>query len=121
MTPDEDNIEILDAIYHDAALAEAEQGKASADDQRWARDVRSRVQARLAEMRRSLTPAVAPPKKAEPIRASLIPLARDALMAKLEAITARMGGTLQLAHRNLSRLSDDDMRRLIQTLDPDGD
>jgi len=118
MTKDK-SIEILDEIFHDAAVAEAEQGKATPEDQRWAREVRTKVQARLAEMRRSLTPADAPIEKAKPIPARLYELGRDALLAKLAEITTRMGGTVQIAHRKLTTLSDDDLRRLIATLEPE--
>ena len=113
------SIEILDAIYHDAALTEAEQGSSSPDDKRWARDVREKVQARLAEMRRSFTPASVPVEKARPIRAALFALDRNALLAKLTELLTRMGGAVQVAHRNLTSLSDDDLRRLIDTLDPE--
>lgn len=119
MTPDDDkNLEILDAIYNDAALAEAESGAATVDDKKWAQGVRSNVQARLAEMRRSLTPAAAPARKAKPIRPSLLALGRDALVERLTQLTQRMGGAVQFAHRHLGGLSDDDLRRLIDTLEP---
>ena len=118
-TTDKDkNLEILDAIYNDAALVEAEHGKSTPEDAQWARNVRSNVQARLAEMRRNLTPAAAAPKKAKPIRASLIAMGRDALVERLTQLTQKMGGAVQYAHRHLAELSDDDLRRLIDTLDP---
>lgn len=117
-TTDKDkNLEILDAIYNDAALVEAEHGKSTPEDQKWARGVRSNVQARLAEMRRNLTPAVEAPKKAKPIRAALLAMARDALIDRLTQLTMKMGGAVQYAHRHLAELSDDDLRRLIDTLD----
>lgn len=120
MTPgnDDKNLEILDAIYNDAALAEAESESASPEDTKWAHGVRSSVQSRLAEMRRSLTPAAAPAKKAKPIRPSLLALGRDALVERLTQLTQRMGGAVQFAHRHLAGLSDDDLRRLIDTLEP---
>lgn len=120
MTPgnDDKNLEILDAIYNDAALSEAESGGASPEDKKWAQGVRSDVQARLAEMRRSLTPAAAPAKKAKPIRPSLLALGRDALVERLSQLTQKMGGAVQFAHRNFAGLSDDDLRRLIDTLEP---
>ncbi|HEY4177985.1 MAG TPA: hypothetical protein VGM90_14155 [Kofleriaceae bacterium] len=115
--PNDKNIDILDAVYNDAALVEAESGKSTPEDQRWARDVRSSVQARLAEMRRNLTPATEAPKKAKPIRPSLLAVGRDALLEKLTQLTTTMGGGVQYAHRHLGGLSDDDLRRLIDTLD----
>ena len=118
-TPDNDkNLEILDAIYNDAALVEAEHGKSTPEDQTWARGVRSKVHARLAEMRRNLTPAAEAPKRAKPVRQSLLAMGRDALMERLTQLTTKMGGAVQYAHRHLAGLSDDDLRRLIDTLDP---
>lgn len=118
-TPRDKNLEILDAIYNDVALVDAEDGDATPEDRRWAGEVRNRVQARLAELRRNLLPAEAPPRPAKPIRAKYLAMARDALLSAVDEITQRMGGTVQVAHRNLSGLSDDDLRRLLETLDPD--
>jgi hypothetical protein len=116
---DKDNdLDILDAIYNDAALLEAEHGKSTPEDQKWAQGLRGRVQARLAEMRRNLTPAAGVPQKAKPIRASLLALGRDALIEKLTQLTNAMSGEVQYAHRHLGGLSDDDLRRLVDTLDP---
>lgn len=112
------NVEILDAIYEEAALEAAAEGKSTPEDRKFAREVGKRVQARLAELRRNLVPAVAPVVKAQPIRPSLLALGRDALLAKLDEITRRLGSSVQYAHRNLEGLSDDDLRRLIDTLDP---
>jgi hypothetical protein len=112
------SIEILDAIYQEAAL-DAIDGKATADDRRWAEGVSKRVQSRLAELRRNLVPAAAPLAKAKPVRSSLIAMGRDALLAKLDELTRRLGPSVRYAHRNLDGLSDDDLRRLVDTLDPD--
>jgi hypothetical protein len=109
------SLEILDAIYQESAL-DAMDGKATADDRRWAEGVSKRVQSRLAELRRNLVPAAVPLAKAKPVRSSLIAMGRDALLAKLEALT---GPSVRYAHRNLDGLSDDDLRRLVDTLDPD--
>ena len=117
MTKDK-NVEILDAIYQEAALEAAAEGKSTPEDREFARGVSKRVQARLAELRRNLVPAVAPVAKAAPIRPSLLALGRDALLAKLDELTRRLGSSVQYAHRNLEGLSDDDLRRLIDTLDP---
>ena len=117
-TNQDKQLEILDAIYEDAALVDAEHGKSTPADQKWAREIRSNVHARLAEMRRNLMPAAAPAKKAKPISASLLAMGRAALERLLERLTEKMGGGVQYAHRHLGELSDDDLRRLIDTLDP---
>jgi hypothetical protein len=112
------SLEILDAIYREAAL-DAMEGKTTADDQRWADGVSKRVQSRLAELRRNLVPAAAPLAKAKPVRPSLIAMGRDGLLAKLDELTRTLGPSVRYAHRNLDGLSDDDLRRLVDTLDPD--
>jgi len=119
MADNDKNVEILDAIYEEAALEAAENGKTAPEDRPWAREVGKRVQARLAELRRNLVPAAAPVAQAKPIRPSLLALGRDALVAKLDELIARLGTSVQYAHRNLEGLSDDDLRRLIDTLDPE--
>jgi hypothetical protein len=109
------SLEILDTIYEQAAV-EAMDGKTTTDDRRWAEAVSKRVQSRLAELRRNLVPAAAPLAKAKPVRPSLLAMGRDALLARLEVLT---GPSVRYAHRNLDGLSDDDLRRLVDTLDPD--
>lgn len=123
MSPNEPdkNIEILDALYEEAAIDAAENGKSTPEDKKWAREMSKRVQARLAELRRNLVPGNAAAVKARPIRPSLLALGRDALIAKLNELTARLGPNVQYAHRNLEGLSDDDLRRLIDTLDLSND
>ena len=119
MADKDKSADILDAIYEEVALEAAEHGTNAPEDRPWAREVGKRVQARLAELRRNLVPAAAPVTQAKPIRPSLLALGRDALVAKLDELIARLGTSVQYAHRNLEGLSDDDLRRLIDTLDPD--
>ena len=111
-------LEILDEIYHQAALADAEHGTSSAEDRRWARELGVKIDARVAELRRNLTPMDAPTEKAKPLRPSTIAMTRDALLEAIATLTRSMGGQIQYAHRNLKGLSDDDLRRLFDTIDP---
>jgi len=111
-------VDILDEITHQAALYEAQHGKSTPEDRKWARAVGAQLEARVAELRRNLTPADAPIEKAPPIPTSLFALTRDALIARITEVTQAMGGTVQYAHRNLKGLSDDDLRRLLATIDP---
>jgi hypothetical protein len=115
------SLEILDAIYQEAALdaMDGPNGQTTVDDGRWAEGVSKRVQSRLAELRRNLVPAAAPLARAKPVRPSLIAMGRYALIAKLDELTRRLGPSVRYAHRNLDGLSDDDLRRLVDTLDPD--
>jgi hypothetical protein len=110
-------LDILDDIYFEAALVESESAKPrTAEQRRWSRDVVESFRGRIAELRRSRLPANVTPVKARPIRTSLLAMTRDALLAKLAELT--QGGQIQYAHRNLKGLSDDDLRRMIDLLDP---
>jgi hypothetical protein len=110
--------EILDEVSHHAAEAAVAARKSTREDRDWSRALGSRLDARLAELRRNLTPPESPVEPAKPIRASTLAMARDAVIAAIERLTQSMGGTVQLAHRNLTQLSDDDLRRLYDLLDP---
>jgi hypothetical protein len=115
-TPNDKNLDVLEGIFHEAALVEAEDGEATPEDKRWATAVRTKLEQRVAAMRAT---AMAKPKPSRPIRDSYLAMARDALIARIEELI--MGGRVQVAHRNLSKLSDDDLRRLLESLDPDSD
>ena len=119
MTKDKGNpLDTLDEVSHQAALSEAETAKSTADDHKWSRAVGASVEARLAELRRNLTPAEAPTERARPIRKSLMAMSRDALLAAIGRITQASGGRVQYAYRDLKGLSDDDLRLLLDTIDP---
>jgi len=109
--------DILDDVSYQAALAEAEHGKTTPEDERWSRDLGDRLQARIAELRRNLLPAAAPIQKAKPIRKKWLGLDRAAMIAKLTEITQAMSGAVQYAHRDLQGLSDNDLRQLLDLLD----
>ena len=112
------SVDVLDEISYQAALAEAEHGSSTREDERWSRQLGEQLDARIAELRRNLLPAAAPIEKAKPIRKSVLLLGRDALVAKITDLTQRMGGAVQYAHRDLRGLSDDDLRRLLDMMDP---
>ncbi len=109
--------EALDEISHQAALAEAEHGKSHPEDERWSRELGASLDARLAELRRNLTPAAVPIEKTKPIRKSILAMTRDAVIERITAITQSMGGAVQYAHRDLRGLSDNDLRQLLDVLD----
>src|SRR5690606_14808199 len=48
--------DILDDISYQAALAEADHGKSTPTDDRWARELGAKLDARVAELRRNLLP-----------------------------------------------------------------
>jgi len=110
---------ILDEVSHHAAQAAvARRKKSTPEDRQWSREIGATVDARLAELRRNLTPADPPTEAAKPIRPSTLAMTRDAVIEAITKLTQSMGGAVQFAHRNLKRLSDDDLRRLYDLLDP---
>ena len=112
-------LEILDEVSHHAAQAAvARRKKATLEERHWSRDLGTQINARLAELRRNLTPEDPPTENAKPIRASTRAMTRDAVTEAITKLTQSMGGAVQFAHRNLKRLSDDDLRRLYDLLDP---
>jgi hypothetical protein len=113
------SLDILDAIYRDAALVEAEHGASTADDRRWAKDLRARLKERIAEKRRALLPATSAVKKARPIRPWILAMVYDELVARIGFLTKTGVGSVQVAHRNLSGLSLDDLRQILNALEPD--
>lgn len=50
-------------------------------------------------------------------RDDLLTLARDAIVARIHAWQERLGPSLQLAHRDLDALSDDDLRTMLADLE----
>ena len=116
--PAPDPVEILDEVSHHAALAAVARRKSTPRDHQWSRELGANVDARLAELRRNLTPADPPTETAKPIRASTLAMTRDAVIEAITKLTQSMGGAVQFAHRNLTRLSDDDLRRLYDLIDP---
>jgi hypothetical protein len=112
-------LDVLDALTHQVALEEAENGTATASDRAWSKDLGIKIEARLAELRRNLTPADPPKERARPLRPSTLAMARDALLAAIARLVKSMDGQVQYAHRNLKKLSVDDLRQLYDTLDPE--
>lgn len=109
--------DILEEIAYQAALAEEEEGRSTADDERWSRALGQTLEARLAQLRRNLLPATAPIKKAKPVRKKWLALQRDQLLAAIAELSAAKTVAVQFAYRDLNGLSDDDLRRLLDLLD----
>lgn len=111
-------VEILDTISHHVAEAAIARRKTTDRDREWSRELTTSVKSRLAELRRGLLPAEAPTERAKPIRPSTLAMARDVVIEAVTRFMQGTGGTVQIAHRNLTRLSDDDLRRLYDLIDP---
>jgi hypothetical protein len=116
--PTPNAVDAVEALTHQVALDAAEHGTSTAKEREWSRQLGIQIDARLAELRRKLTPAEAPVEKLKPIRPSTLAMARDVVLGAIQRVCDSMGGTVAVAHRNLKRLSDDDLRRLYDLIDP---
>ncbi len=103
----------LDIITHEVGLLEMKDGRTTPDDRRWAEGVAASMRERIAEHRRSRLPKSVPIEKAEPLTERLLAMPR----AVLEALYASLAPQAQVAHRHLETLSDNDLRRIIQTIE----
>ncbi len=111
------DIRTLDIITHEVGLLEMNDGARSKDDERWAAAVAANMHARIAEYRRSRLPKTVAIKKAAPITERLLAMSRAVLEALLSSLVEKWGPQAQFAHRHLDTLSDNDLRRLIQTIE----
>lgn len=108
----------LDVITREVGLLEMSDGEVTAEDMRWAESVASSIRERAAQHRRSRLPKTVPPiKKAEPITERLRAMPRALLETLFGSLVEKWGPQAQIAHRNLDTLSDNDLRRLIQTIE----
>jgi hypothetical protein len=107
----------LDIITREVGLLEMEDGHVTPEDRRWAESVVASMDTRIAEYRRSRLPKSVPIEKAEPLSDRLLAMPRAALEALFALLVEKLGPQVQLAHRHLETLSDNDLRRLIQTME----
>ena len=108
----------LDVITREVGLLEMADGEVTAEDMRWAENIASSIRERAAQHRRSRLPKTVPPiKKAEPITERLRAMPRALLETLFGSLVEKWGPQAQIAHRNLDTLSDNDLRRLIQTIE----
>jgi hypothetical protein len=120
LNPDDDTpIDALEAMYEDAALAAADDPSQITPQDRAAADaLRLNIEARIAERRRSFLPD-GKIKTARPIRPSYLAMGRQQLLTRLQELVQRLGPQLQIAHRKLTELTDNDLRRLLETINAD--
>ena len=114
---DDKDVRTLDIITHEVGLLEMEDGRKSTEDLRWAEVVVASMRTKIAQYRRDNLPASVPIKKAAPLTARLLAMPRAALEALFGTLVAAVGPEAQFAHRNLDALSDNDLRRMIQTIE----
>jgi hypothetical protein len=114
-------LRVLDIITREVGKLEMESGHVRAEDKQWANGVVADIHAKIGEYRRARLPRVAPPiKKAEPISKRLKAMPRNVLEALYAQLHEALGPRVQIAFRNLSELSDNDLRRLIQKMEKAG-
>jgi hypothetical protein len=114
------DLDILDALLHDAAMVHAEHGRSNPVERARERKLARFAQAKVAELRRKLTleQTVTPePGTLWPIRPSLLAMTRDALLARISELTAITPGGVQYAHRDLTGLTHEDLCRLVEILE----
>ncbi len=70
-----------------------------------------------AAIERAFVQADAARQRAALAKPGLLELAGDALRARIAALRTLLGDQLQLAHRNLAEMSDDDLRTLLADLE----
>lgn len=85
----------------------------------WAQKVRRALDAKLAGLRRQLSPARSPQPPATRIPAELRALDRAELVARLEALQQTRGD--RIAHVELSDLTTEDLRLLVAELEAHAD
>jgi hypothetical protein len=108
-----------DAILHEVAMEDAEDGKEeeSEREQQWMQSLVDSTHARLAELRHSLLLKPTAPKRPVAIRAELYSLDREPLLARLAQLLQHAGPSAQLAYRDRAHQSDDDLRLLVTILE----
>jgi hypothetical protein len=117
MTDHEKNIRILDAVFHEAALVEAEDGTVTPELRADVDAIMAHVQDRLAALnraakRRHLALVPAAPVARE-VRPSILAMTRDAILARLADLCASQPRAL-LAHRDFAGMDDDDLRSALE-------
>ena len=112
-----DRLTLLDTLADEAARYEIEEGKPTRASRAAAERYRAFIDKRLAAMRRNDLETVGDVYiERREIRPDLLPLDRDALIARLLGYP-RHGLAVAFAHRNLKDISDDDLRTMIQDIE----
>jgi len=117
MTKNDNYLRTLDILSDEAGLYAMDEGESSLDDRQWAENFAASMQVRIAEFRRSRLAAHVPIKKAPPLSERLLAMSRAALESLFGSLVDQLGPEAQFAHRKLETLSDNDLRRLIQTIE----
>jgi hypothetical protein len=109
----------LDAVLHHIALEAMEHNASTERNDRWANGLHQKMQSQIAALRRQRVPARAAISPIEQIPTDYQGLVRKSLLARIEAL--RNSGSVRYAHLEVTGLSDEDLRRLLATLEPPAD
>jgi hypothetical protein len=99
--------DILDLVADD----DAQTGESSEQVKQWSRQLDAQIKARVAELRRSLTPTEVEIKRDVTIPPEILAMGRDALVAQLEIL--RQSGVISIQHLRLTGLNDQSLRTAL--------
>jgi uncharacterized protein involved in exopolysaccharide biosynthesis len=105
--------EAFQALLEHLAMSEVDT-EPTEDDRQWAREQHAQMQARIAAMRRQHTPPHPEIERAPEPGPEIVAMTRAELLARLDSLI--QGGAVQLAHRKLTALTDDDLRQMLAIL-----
>jgi hypothetical protein len=106
----------LDAVLHHVALEAMEHDTWTERSDCWANGLHQKMQSQIAALRRQRAPARAAISPIEQVPTDYQGLVRKSLLARIEAL--RHSGSVRHAHLEVTGLSDEDLRRLLATLEP---
>jgi hypothetical protein len=106
---------VEDCISDDEAEEYARQAIPTADQEQWAHSLDIEIRARLAALKRLHTPVGRHPRPASSIPIEIVALSREQLIARLQVIV--QAANVQYASLAISTMSEDDLRRLLWTLE----
>lgn len=111
------DLRTLGVLAHEAGLLAMDEGEVTPEQQKRSEAFVASMHAQIADYRRSKLREHVPIKKAPPLSERLLAMSRAALEAVFGTLVDQLGPEVQFAHRNLDTLSDNDLRRLIQTIE----
>jgi hypothetical protein len=114
-TPPRDRTRSLEALLELVAGADNPDPDDAAREDAWAHALRRKVDAELAALRRRYMPARPSPRCPAPISDEIRALPREGLIRRLEIL--RQSPYVQVAHLDLSGLTNDDLRLLLAELE----